>query len=346
MADAWPAIRIMQHQRPVAADHGEHPGGDAHHDEAARHVRRPPPHPAPGPVAQPSGHGIGEPADQSVGGQGEGDRQGSRGPLLDEEGDEHAGHGQIGPGADQPDGQADEAPDPGGVDAPGGGPEPGVRRSRRSGRTGRVSEPDAASEASSGPPVTRRCHPGVAALRSRRLHRAPSACAGTASACAGGTVAVDPGGRGHLGTGPLGTVDLHVGQPELAEAVLELAPRPHPADPRARPPGSPGRRWPGGPGRAGVAVGTGTRQPVRTARSSGWPPPPRRANWPARPAWPPSARPAPPRPGLGSRAAGPSRPPAGGIAAAGASRCTGAPAGGGPADRSFAIGCPKRAHDW
>ena len=109
------------------------------------HVRGPPAHPALGPVAQPPGHRIGEPADQPVGGQGEGDGQRARGPLLDEEGDQHARHGQVGPGADQSDGQPDEAADPGAVDArrgPARSPVaggPAVRPSghRASGRPGR-----------------------------------------------------------------------------------------------------------------------------------------------------------------------------------------------------------------
>ena len=115
-AAAWLAMTIEHHERPVAADHGEHPGGRAHDDEAGRHVGGAPADPGPGPVAQAAGHRVGEPAEQAVGRQGEGDGQGPRRPLLHEQGDEHPGDGQVGPRADQADGQSDEAPDPGGVD--------------------------------------------------------------------------------------------------------------------------------------------------------------------------------------------------------------------------------------
>ena len=107
-----------QHQEPIAADHGEHPRGDAHHHEAAGHVGRTAAHPAAGPVAQPAGHRIGDPAEQPVCGEGEGDRQCARRPLLHVEGDQDPGDGQIGPGAHQSDRQADEAAHPGGIDAP------------------------------------------------------------------------------------------------------------------------------------------------------------------------------------------------------------------------------------
>ena len=117
VADGLAGDEDHQHQQPVAADHGEHPGGHPHHDEAAGHVGRASAHPAPGPVAEPAGHRVGQPADQPVGGQGEGHGQGARGPLLDEQGDEDPGDGQVGPGPDQADGQSDEAADPGAVDA-------------------------------------------------------------------------------------------------------------------------------------------------------------------------------------------------------------------------------------
>ncbi len=113
-----PGDENHQDQQPVAAHHGEHPGGDAHDDQASRHIGRTAAHPALGPVAQPPGHRIGDPTDQPVGGQGEGDGQRARGPLLDEQGDEYPRDGQVGPGADQPDRESEEAPDPGAVDAP------------------------------------------------------------------------------------------------------------------------------------------------------------------------------------------------------------------------------------
>ena len=114
MAEAWPAIRIIstRSQYPLTTVN-IHVATPITMRLPAMYGR-PPAHPALGPVAQPPGHRVGEPADQAVGGQGEGDGQGARGPLLHEEGDQDPGHGQVGPWADQPDGQADEAADPGG----------------------------------------------------------------------------------------------------------------------------------------------------------------------------------------------------------------------------------------
>src|SRR5665213_2517344 len=89
-----------QNEGPVARHHGEHPRGRPHQDEAARHVRRAAPDPGLGPVAEATGHRVGDPAEEAVGGQGEGDGQRSRGPLLDEQGDEHPRDSQVGPRAD------------------------------------------------------------------------------------------------------------------------------------------------------------------------------------------------------------------------------------------------------
>ncbi len=193
-----------QDQGPVATDDGEHPCGDPHDDEAAGHVRACVVPPDPGSVAEPPGHGEGEPADQPVGRQGEGDGQGSRGPLLYEQGDDDAGYGQVGPGADQADGQADEAADAGCVDGtrwPTPGPEePGLADPGSGGPAGS----GVGGVRSSGPPVTLRC------LSRRRRPLRPVRPVGLDRL--GHGTAVRAGRRCRLGSGPLRSVDLHIGQ--------------------------------------------------------------------------------------------------------------------------------------
>ena len=70
-----------------------------------------------GAVTGPPEQRVGEPTDEPVGGEGEGDGEGTRHPRRDEQGEQHARHRQVGAGPDQAEGQADEAPQAHAVDA-------------------------------------------------------------------------------------------------------------------------------------------------------------------------------------------------------------------------------------
>ena len=111
-------------------------------------------------LARPSKR-VGEPADEAVGGEGEGDGQGARHPGRDEQGEQHPRHRQVGPGPHQAQRQPDEAPQAHAVDARPRAASPRSRQTRPapsgpSGTTSVTGEPSAVpgpdtSERSPGP---------------------------------------------------------------------------------------------------------------------------------------------------------------------------------------------------